>query len=156
VDINATLLGQTIAFLLFVWFCMKFVWPPLMSAIEERQKKIADGLASAERADKALSLAKSNAADQLKSAKQEALVIIEQANKRKAQILDEARQEAVLEREHILAQGQAELEAQILRARNELQKEVSTLALLAAEKIVQRTVDQAANQDILDSISAKL
>lgn len=155
-NINATLLGQTIAFLIFVWFCMKFVWPPLMRAIEERQKKIADGLASAERADKALNLAKSNAADQLKTAKQEALVIIEQANKRKAQILDEARQEAAQEREHILAQGQAELEAQMMRARNELQKEVSTLALLAAEKIVQRTVDQAANQDILDSISAKL
>lgn len=155
-NINATLLGQTIAFLIFVWFCMKYVWPPLMSAIEERQKTIADGLASAERADKALSLAKSNAADQLKIAKKEALVIIEQANKRKAQILDEARQEAAHEREHILDQGQAELEAQILRARNELQKEVSTLALLAAEKIVQRTVDKAANQDILDSISAKL
>ncbi|EKO3888217.1 F0F1 ATP synthase subunit B [Vibrio metschnikovii] len=155
-NINATLLGQTIAFLIFVWFCMKYVWPPLMSAIEERQKTIADGLASAERADKALNLAKSNAADQLKIAKKEALVIIEQANKRKAQILDEARQEATHEREHILAQGQAELEAQILRARNELQKEVSTLALLAAEKIVQRTVDKAANQDILDSISAKL
>ena len=155
-NINATLLGQTIAFLLFVWFCMKYVWPPLMSAIEERQKTIADGLASAERADKALNLAKSNAADQLKIAKKEALVIIEQANKRKAQILEEARQEAAHEREHILAQGQAELEAQILRARNELQKEVSTLALLAAEKIVQRTVDKAANQDILDSISAKL
>jgi F-type H+-transporting ATPase subunit b len=156
VNINATLLGQAIAFTLFVWFCMKYVWPPLIEAIEERQKKISEGLESAERADKALQLAQHNAADQLKDAKQEALGIIESANKRKAQILDEARQEATLEREHVLAQGKAELEAETLRARNELQKDVASLAILGAEKIIERSIDPAAHQDILDSISAKL
>ncbi len=155
-NINATLLGQTIAFILFVWFCMKYVWPPIIQAIEERQQKIADGLASAERADKALELAQSNATDQLKDAKQQAAEIIEQANKRRDQIVDEARQQASEEREHILAQGKAELEAETLRARNELQKDVAALAILGAEKIIERSIDPAAHQDILDNISAKL
>lgn len=93
-NLNATILGQAIAFVLFVLFCMKYVWPPLMAAIEKRQKEIADGLASAERAHKDLDLAKASATDQLKKAKAEAQVIIEQANKRRAQILDEAKTEA--------------------------------------------------------------
>ncbi|MEH0690053.1 F0F1 ATP synthase subunit B [Vibrio cholerae] len=155
-NINATLLGQAIAFLVFVWFCMKFVWPPLITAIEERQKKISEGLESAARADKALELAKHNAADQMKDAKQQALEIIEQANKRKAQILDEARNEATVERDHILSQGKAELEAETLRARNELKKDVANLVILGAEKVIERSIDPAAHQDILDSISAKL
>ncbi|PKT23092.1 F0F1 ATP synthase subunit B, partial [Klebsiella pneumoniae] len=93
-NISATLLGQAISFALFVWFCMKYVWPPLMQAIEERQKKIADGLQAAERAAKDLDLAQANASDQLKEAKRTATEIIEQANKRKSQIIDEAREEA--------------------------------------------------------------
>ncbi|WP_070970137.1 F0F1 ATP synthase subunit B [Vibrio sonorensis] len=155
-NINMTLIGQTIAFILFVWFCMKHVWPPILTAIEERQKKIEDGLASAQRADKALELAQHNAADQLKDAKQQAAEIIEQANKRRAQIVDEARLEASQEREHILAQGKAELEAETLRARNELQKDVAALAILGAEKIIERSIDPEANRDILDNIAAKL
>jgi F-type H+-transporting ATPase subunit b len=127
-----------------------------MNAIEERQKKIADGLQAAERAAKDLDLAQANASDQLKEAKQQALELIEQANKRKAQILDEARQEATLERDHILAQGKAELEAETLRARNELKKDVAELAILGAERVIERSIDPAAHQDILDSISAKL
>jgi F-type H+-transporting ATPase subunit b len=99
---NATILGQAIAFILFVWFCMKYVWPPLMAAIEKRQKEIADGLASAERAKKDLDLAQANATDQLKKAKAEAQVIIEQANKRRSQILDEAKAEAEQERTKIV------------------------------------------------------
>lgn len=155
-NINATLFGQTIAFIIFVWFCMKYVWPPILQAIEERQQKIADGLASAQRADKALELAQHNAADQLKEAKQQAAEIIEQANKRRAQIVDEARIEASQEREHILAQGKAELEAETLRARNELQKDVAALAILGAEKIIERSIDPQAHQEILDNIAAKL
>lgn len=155
-NINATLLGQAIAFILFVWFCMKNVWPPIIAAIEERQKKISEGLESAQRADKALELAQHNAADQLKDAKQQALEIIEQANKRKAQILDEARQDAMQEREQVLEQGRSELEAETLRTRNELKKDVAELAILGAEKIIERSIDPAAHQDILDGISAKL
>lgn len=94
---NATLLGQAIAFGMFVWFCMKYVWPPIIKAIEDRQKKIADGLQAAERAKKDLDLAQANASDQLKEAKRTATELIEQANKRKAQIIDEAREEAQAE-----------------------------------------------------------
>ena len=111
-NLNATILGQAIAFVLFVLFCMKYVWPPLMAAIEKRQKEIADGLASAERAHKDLDLAKASATDQLKKAKAEAQVIIEQANKRRSQILDEAKAEAEQERTKIVAQAQAEIEAE--------------------------------------------
>ena len=115
-NINATILGQAIAFILFVAFCMKYVWPPIMAAIEKRQKEIAEGLASAERAKKDLDLAQANVTDQLKKAKEEAQVIIEQANKRRTQILDEAKTEAENERNRIVAQAQAEIDAERKRA----------------------------------------
>jgi F-type H+-transporting ATPase subunit b len=153
---NATLLGQAIAFALFVWFCMKYVWPPIMEAIEERQKKIADGLSAAERAAKDLDLAQANASDQLKEAKRAATEIIEQANKRKGQILDEAREEALTERQKILTQGEAELESERKRARDELRKQVATLAVIGAEKILERSINLEAQKDILDNITAKL
>ena len=155
-NINATLLGQAIAFALFVWFCMKFVWPPIMEAIEERQKKISDGLQAAERAAKDLDLAQANASDKLKEAKRTATEVIEQANKRKAQILDEAREEAMAERQKILVQAEAEVEAERNRARDELRKQVANLALAGAEKILERTIDKDAHKDILDNITAKL
>ncbi|MFM2482366.1 F0F1 ATP synthase subunit B [Celerinatantimonas sp. YJH-8] len=155
-NINATILGQAIAFIIFVWFCMKFVWPPLLAAIENRQKTIADGLDSAERAKKDLELAQTKAADQLKNAKNEAAVIIEQANKRKSQIIDEAKQEAVAEREKIVAQGQSELEAERNRLREELRAQVAALAIEGAEKILQRSVDANVNKDILDKVLAEL
>ena len=155
-NMNATLLGQAIAFALFVWFCMKYVWPPIMEAIEERQKKIADGLSAAERAAKDLDLAQANASDQLKEAKRAATEIIEQANKRKGQILDEAREEALTERQKILTQGEAELESERKRARDELRKQVATLAVIGAEKILERSINVEAQKDILDNITAKL
>lgn len=155
-NMNATLLGQAIAFALFVWFCMKYVWPPIMEAIEERQKLIADGLSAAERAAKDLNLAQANASDQLKEAKRAATEIIEQANKRKGQILDEAREEALTERQKILTQGEAELESERKRARDELRKQVATLAVIGAEKILERSIDVEAQKDILDNITAKL
>ncbi|HBV7215920.1 TPA: F0F1 ATP synthase subunit B [Klebsiella pneumoniae] len=153
-NMNATILGQAIAFVIFVWFCMKYVWPPLMAAIEKRQKEISDGLASAERAKKDLDLAQANATDQLKKAKAEAQVIIEQANKRRSQILDEA--EAEQERTKIVAQAQAEIDAERKRAREELRKQVAILAVAGAEKIIERSVDEAANSDIVDKLVAEL
>ncbi|ENY72366.1 F0F1 ATP synthase subunit B [Aeromonas diversa] len=155
-DINATLLGQTLAFVIFVWCCMKFVWPPLMAAIEARQKAITDGLSSAERAKKDLELAQANASDRLKEAKQQAAEIIEQANKRKAQIIDEATTAAQAEREKILTQGRAEIEAERHRAKEELRKQVAALAIAGAEKILERHIDQAANNDIVDKLVAEL
>ncbi|EYU13729.1 MULTISPECIES: F0F1 ATP synthase subunit B [Photorhabdus] len=155
-NINATILGQAIAFVLFVMFCMKFVWPPIMAAIEKRQKEIADGLSSAERAKKDLDLAQANATDQMKKAKAEAQVIIEQANKQKAQILDDAKAEAEQERNRIVTQAQAEIDAERKRAREELRKQVAMLAIAGAEKIIERSVDEAANSDIVDKLVAEL
>lgn len=155
-NINATLLGQAISFMLFVWFCMKLVWPPLIAAIEERQKKIADGLAASDRAAKDLELVQAKMAEQLKDAKVQAAAIIEQANKRKALILDEARTEADAERQKIITQGQAEIDAERKRAREELRKQVAALAIAGAEKILERSVDEAANSDIVDKLVAEL
>ncbi|MEC6816622.1 F0F1 ATP synthase subunit B [Photobacterium toruni] len=155
-NMNATLLGQAIAFFFFVVFCMKYVWPPIMEAIEERQKKIADGLAAADRAAKDLNLAQANASDQLKEAKRAASELIEQANKRKAQIVDDAKIEAQAEREKILAQGMAEIEAERNRARDELRKQVATLAVIGAEKIIGRSIDMEAQTDILNELTAEL
>ncbi|MDB1122583.1 F0F1 ATP synthase subunit B [Vibrio algarum] len=155
-NMNATLLGQAIAFALFVWFCMKYVWPPIIEAIEERQKNIADGLSAAERAAKDLNLAQANASEQLKEAKRTATEVIDSANKRKAQIIDEAREEAQAERQKILTQAEAELEAERNRAKDDLRKQVATLALAGAEKILERSIDKDAHKDILDNITAKL
>nr|WP_305423354.1 F0F1 ATP synthase subunit B [Photobacterium leiognathi] len=127
-----------------------------MEAIEERQKKIADGLAAADRAAKDLDLAQANASDQLKEAKRAASELIEQANKRKAQIIDEAKAEAQTEREKILAQGMAEIEAERNRARDELRKQVATLAVIGAEKIIERSIDADAQADILNKVTAEL
>ena len=155
-NINATILGQAIAFILFVAFCMKYVWPPIMAAIEKRQKEVADSLASAERAQKDLDIAQANASEQLKKAKEDAQVIIEQANKRRAQILDEAKAEAEAERNKIVAQAQSEIDAERKRAREELRKQVALLAVAGAEKIIERSVDEAANSDIVDKLVAEL
>lgn len=155
-NMNATLLGQAITFVLFVWFCMKFVWPPLIRAIEKRQKEIADGLNSAEAAKKDLELAQANTNEVMQQAKVEATAIIEQANKRKAVILEEAQQEAVREKERIVAQGMAEIEAERKRVREELKQQVAMLAITGAEKIIERSVDEAANSDIIDKLVAEL
>ena len=155
-NINATLLGQAIAFVLFVWFCMKYVWPPLMAAIEARQKLIADGLTQAERAGKDLELAQAKAAEKLKEAKAQAAEIIDQANKRRTQIVEEAKNEGDVERSKIIAQGEAEVEAERNRAREELRQQVATLAIAGAEKIIKRSIDKEANSDIINKLVAEL
>jgi F-type H+-transporting ATPase subunit b len=143
-NLNATLLGESIAFIVFVWFTMKYVWPPLNGAIEERQNKIADGLAASERAEKDLELA------------QEKADIIEQAKKRATQIVDEETQKGHDEREKIIAQGAAEVEAERNRAKEDLRQQVSVLAIAGAEKILERQIDAAAHSDILDKLVAEL
>lgn len=155
-NLNATILGQAIAFVLFVLFCMKYVWPPLMAAIEKRQKEIADGLASSERAKKDLDIAQAEATDHVKKAKVKAQAIIEQANKHKSQVVDEAKAAAKAERNKILAQAKTEIDAERKRAREELRKHVAVLALASAEKIIERSVDKAANSDIIDKVVAEL
>ncbi|WP_392552435.1 F0F1 ATP synthase subunit B [Orbus wheelerorum] len=155
-NMNATLLGQAITFVLFVWFCMKFVWPPVIRAIEKRQKEIADGLNSAEAAKKDLELAKANTSEIMQQAKVEANAIVEQANKRKATILEEAKQEAIREKDRIVAQGLAEVDAERKRAQAELKQQVAMLAIAGAEKIIERSVNEAANSDIIDKLVAEL
>ena len=155
-NINATLFGELLAFIFFVWFCMKFVWPPIMGAIEERQKKIADGLAASERGEKDLELAQAKATDQLKEAKTQAAGIIEQAKKRGTQIVDEETQRAHQERENIIAQGHAEIEAERNRAKEDLRKQVAALAVAGAERILERQIDAAAQSDIVAKLVAEL
>ena len=155
-NINATLLGELIAFVFFVWFCMKFVWPPIMGAIEERQQKIADGLAASERGEQDLELAQKKASEQLKEAKAQAAEIIEQAKKRGSQIVDEETQRGHSEREKIIAQGYSEVEAERNRAKEELRKQVAILAIAGAEKILEREINAAAQSDIVEKLVAEL
>ena len=127
-----------------------------MAAIEARQKIIADGLTQAERAGKDLELAQAKATDKLKIAKAQASEIVEQANKRRAQIVDEAKTEGETERSKIIAQGEAEVEAERNRAREELRQQVSSLAIAGAEKIIKRSIDKDANSDIIDKLVSEL
>ena len=155
-NINATLIGELIAFVVFVLFCMKYVWPPLMTAIEERQQKIEDGLAASDRAEKDLQLAQDKATAQLKDAKSQAAEIIEQAKKRASAIVDEETQRGHDEREKIIAQGHAEIEAERNRAKEDLRKQVAALAVVGAEKILERQIDAAAHSDIVEKLVTEL
>ena len=155
-NINATLIGQLIAFIVFVWFCMKYVWPPLLGAIEERQKKIADGLEASERAEKDLELAQEKATDQLKDAKAQAAEIVEQAKKRASQLEESEKQKAYSEREKIIASGYAEIEAERNRAKEELRAQVAALAVAGAQQILQREIDANAQNDIVEKLVAEL
>lgn len=155
-DFNATLIGQSIAFLLFVWFCMKYVWPPIMSAIEERQAKIAQGLEASERGAKDLELAQDKAKQYLSDAKAQAAEIIDQANKRHAQIVDGAKDDARDEAAKIKAGANAEIEQEINRAKEALRAQVASLAVQGAEKILQRSIDADKHKDILDNLAKEI
>lgn len=155
-NINATLIGQLIAFAVFVAFCMKYVWPTLMAAIEARQKTIADGLAASERAEKDLEQAQQKAADELRDAKQQAAEIVELAKKRANQLVDEETQRGHAEREKIIASGYAEIEAERNRAKEELRKQVAALAVVGAERILDREINADAQNDIVEKLVAEL
>jgi F-type H+-transporting ATPase subunit b len=156
VNINLTLIGQSIAFIFFVLFCMKFVWPPIVAALAEREKKIADGLLAAERAEKDLELAKHKISDQLREAKEESAKLIEQANKRAQQIVEEAKQKAIEEADRQKAAAEAEIAQQMNRAREELRGKVASLAIAGAERILQASVDQKAHGKLVDDLAAQL
>ncbi|VAX76182.1 ATP synthase subunit b [Serratia symbiotica] len=155
-NLNSTILGQAIEFILFVLFCMKYVWPPIMLAIEKRQKEIADSFALAESAKKDLHLAQANAVNHLNTAKVAAQALMEQARKRKVQILDETKVEAEQVRNKITAQTQADIESECVRASEELRKQVATLAIAGVEKIIERSVDKTTNSDIINKMIAGL
>lgn len=154
-NINFTLFSQAVAFAIFIWFTVRFVWPPLMRAIENRQKTIADGLAAAERGKHELELASHRSADVVKDAKQRASDIIAQAEKRAAEIVDEAKNAAKDEAGRVLAGAKAEVEQEVFRARETLRQHVADLAVAGASKILRREVDAKAHADLLASIKAE-
>ena len=155
-NLNATLIGQLISFAIFVWFCMKFVWPPIINAIETRQSQIANALASAEEAKKEQADNKALAEQEISNAKIKAQEILDAANKRRNEVLDEVKIEAEELKAKIIEQGYAEVEAERKRVQEELRVKVASLAIAGAEKLVGRTVDDAANTDIIDKLVAEL
>ena len=155
-NINATLIGQSVAFFIFVLFCMKFVWPPVIAALHERQKKIAAGLDAANRAARDLELAQDKAAQQLRDAKAQAAEIIEQAKKRGTQIVDEAREQARVEADRVKAQAQAEIEQELNSVKDALRAQLGTLAVEGAEKILGATIDQNAHAELVTKLAAEI
>lgn len=155
-NINATLIGQSITFLIFVWFCMKYIWPYIMRALAERNKRIADGLAAAERGKRDLELATERSADVVREAKQQASEIIAQAEKRGVLLIEEAKANAKMEGSRLVAGAKAEIEQEVFRARDELRNQVAALAVAGAEKILRREVDSRTHSDLLTAIKAEL
>ena len=142
--------------LVFVWFCMKFIWPPILTAIEERQTEIADGLAAAERGQQSLDKAKSEADEIVSEARKQATSILDQAHARANEIVAEGKADGVKERERQLAAASAEVEQETNRAREELRGQVSAIAVASAEKILRREIDAKAHEDILSKLAAEL
>ncbi|BAW26495.1 MULTISPECIES: F0F1 ATP synthase subunit B [Pseudomonas] len=155
-NINATLIGQSVAFLIFVLFCMKYVWPPVITALQERQKKIADGLDAANRAARDLELAQEKAGQQLREAKAQAAEIIEQSKKRAAQLVEEAREQARVEADRVKAQALAEIEQELNSAKDALRTQVGALAVGGAEKILGATIDQNAHAELVNKLAAEI
>ncbi len=155
-DFNLTLIGQTIAMIVFVWFCMRYVWPPLLAIIEERQSEIADGLAAAEKGKRSLEEADSEIARVLDEARVQAQQIIEQANSRAGAIVDEARTRAGQEKERIIESAHDEVDQERNRVRNELRSQVAAIAVAGAEKILTREIDAAAHKELLDKLAAEI
>jgi F-type H+-transporting ATPase subunit b len=155
-DINATLIGQAIAFALFVLFCMKFVWPPVTAALAERQKKIAEGLNAADKAQRDLEVAHAQVAEELKAAKAQSAALIEQANKRGNQIVEDAKAQAQVEADRVKAQGLAELEQDLVRAKDALRAQVAALAVAGAEKILGAEVNAEKHAAMLKQLATEL
>ena len=155
-NINLTLIGQSITFFIFIAFCWKFVWPAIIGVMQEREAKIAAGLEAAERADKDLELAKKKATEQLHEAKQQAAAIVESANKRANQIIDEAKEQAVSEANRVKAGAEAEVEQMVNRAKEELRGKVAALALAGASQVLQKNIDQAANTELVEKLANEL
>ena len=155
-QLGYTLIGQSIVFVIFVWFCMKYVWPPIMNALNERKAKIADGLAAAEKGQHEEELAKQRAIELLKEAKEQAGDVIRNAEKRAAEIVDEAKNDAKAEGERLVNAAQAEIEQNITRAREELRGQVVSLAVAGAGKVLKKEIDEKANESLLKDLAAQL
>ncbi|MEJ2042729.1 MAG: F0F1 ATP synthase subunit B [Reinekea sp.] len=155
-NFNATFIGQIVVFAIFVVLCAKYVWPPIMAAMQERQKKIAEGLDAASRAEKDLEIAQNDAAKKIREAKEHAAELIDNANRRAAQIVDEAKVEAEARAKSIVAAAQSDVDKELNLAREELRTKVAELTLAGAEKILQKEIDQSKHSELLDNLAAQL
>ena len=155
-NINLTLIGQTITFFVFVWFCMKFIWPPIMNALHERKTRIADGLAAAERGMKAKEEAEIHVQAELSKAKEQAKEIIAQGHKQASEIVEESKGDARTEGEKLLAQARSEIEQEMNQARESLRTEVASLAIAGAERVLMKEVDAKAHTEALAKLAARL
>lgn len=153
---NLTLIAQAVAFALFIWFTVRFIWPPLLRVIEARQKTIADGLAAADQGRKSLEVSTRQADDAIKAARERAAEIVTQADKRAAQMVEEAKVAAKDEGTREKTAAKAEIEQEVSRAREQLREQVAMLAVAGAEKILRREVDAKAHAELLDSIKGQL
>ena len=155
-NINFTLIAQAIAFAVLIWFTVKFVWPPLLTAIETRQKEIADGLAAAQEGKSALEVAAKKSEVTLNEAKQKASEIIGQAEKRGSQLVEDAKGTAKTEGDRIIAGAKAEIDQEVNRAKEGLRSQVSALAIAGAEKILRKEIDAKAHSEMLSKLAAEL
>ena len=155
-NLNMTLFGQMVAFALFVMFCMKYVWPPILAAMTERAEKIAEGLAAAERGHQELELAKKKAVERLSEAKQESRELVDGAHKRAAQIVEEAKEQARVEGDRLKEAAQAEIDQELNRAREQLRAQVAALALAGAEKVLAAEIDMQRHSELLEQFAAEL
>lgn len=155
-SINVTLIAQSIVFLLLVWFTMKFIWPPLANAMDERAKRIADGLSAAERAQAELKDADARVAEEIKKARAQAAEIVDKAHAQANQIVDKAKTDALLEAARVKATAQADIDGMVGKAREALRGQVAALAVQGASKIVQREIDPAAHKALLDQLVAEI
>ncbi len=155
-NINATLIGQSVAFFIFVWFCMRYVWPPLITALNTRKQSIADGLAAAERGRHEHELAERRATEIIRDAKEDAANIVALGQKRHNELVDEAAVAAKLEAERLMAAAHGEIEQEMNRAREVLRQQVAQLALDAAAKILEREIDASVHEDLLQRVTAQI
>lgn len=155
-NLNITLVIQLIVFVALGWVTMRYIWPPLIGALEERQRKIADGLISAEKAEKSLVEAKANATEILKEARVQATKIIDQANRRSNELVDEARGTAIAEGQRLLADARQEVVLESTRAREQLRREVAGIAVAGASKLLGREVDAKAHADLLEKLAVEI
>ena len=155
-NITFTLIGQTVAFFVFVWFCWKFIWPFLISAMRERQQTIADGLEAASKAQRDLGHAEARAEEILNEARSEARVIVDDARAQAGQMIDNARSDAESERERILKAAQADVAQEVNRAKETLRADVANLAVMGAERILEASIDRERHDALLDRVAAEL
>ncbi len=155
-NLNATLLGQMITFGIFVWFTMKYVWPPITQALEERKNKIAAGLAAAEKGEPALENAQVTVQAQMTEAKAQAADIIAKANHQQNMLVDEAKTKAQAEAARVGEKAQADILQEVNAAKRELQDKVGSLAILSAEKILDANIDAAKQRELIDKVITEL